>query len=169
MKKVQLPVVQDSDAWRRKTRRRTLSPLRLTREEVAEGQELTIPEDVKRPRKRGDCVDGPRPCPWVGCRHHLFLDVTEQGGLKLNFPELEVHDLEETCSLDVADQGGRKMEQIAAITNVTRQRIDQIEKRSLEWLLRSGVINRDGELRGSPQDATRRMARVRRRWPQGVK
>lgn len=24
----------------------------------------------RRPRVRGDCVEGPRPCPWATCRHH---------------------------------------------------------------------------------------------------
>ena len=26
---------------------------------------------AERPRTRGDCVNGIRPCPWVGCGHHL--------------------------------------------------------------------------------------------------
>lgn len=30
---------------------------------------------IPRPRTRGDCLTMPRPCPWVGCRHHLLLDV----------------------------------------------------------------------------------------------
>ena len=24
-----------------------------------------------RPRTRADCLKGPRPCPWIMCRHHL--------------------------------------------------------------------------------------------------
>lgn len=28
-----------------------------------------------RPRTRAECVDAPRPCPFVGCRYHLALDV----------------------------------------------------------------------------------------------
>ena len=32
-----------------------------------------------------DCVDRPRPCPWVGCKHHLLLDVNEKtGSITLN-------------------------------------------------------------------------------------
>ncbi len=31
-----------------------------------------------RPRTRGDCADGPRPCPWYRCRHHLGLEVIEE-------------------------------------------------------------------------------------------
>lgn len=31
--------------------------------------------EIQRPLTRADCVDGPRPCPWVGCRHHLLIEV----------------------------------------------------------------------------------------------
>ena len=27
-----------------------------------------------------------RPCPWVGCRHHLLLTVAGNGGLRINRP-----------------------------------------------------------------------------------
>lgn len=30
---------------------------------------------IPRPRTRAECVDGPRPCPWVGCSQHLLLEV----------------------------------------------------------------------------------------------
>lgn len=31
--------------------------------------------NIPRPRTRADCLDGPRPCPWVACRHHLLFEV----------------------------------------------------------------------------------------------
>ena len=53
---------------------------------------------------RAECAEGPRPCPYVSCKHHLYLDVNpETGSIKLNFPDLEVDEMAETCSLDVAD------------------------------------------------------------------
>ena len=30
---------------------------------------------LPRPRTRADCLDGPRPCPWASCRHHLLFEV----------------------------------------------------------------------------------------------
>jgi hypothetical protein len=30
---------------------------------------------VPRPRLRGECREEARPCPWVGCRHHLLLTL----------------------------------------------------------------------------------------------
>lgn len=39
---------------------------------------------TERPRTVADCRDGPRPCPWVGCRFNLLADVLEDGSLVLN-------------------------------------------------------------------------------------
>lgn len=85
------------------------------------------PLDVIRPTTRGDCEGGERPCRWVSCRHHLFLDVTSAGNLKLNFPHLEPDELEESCSLDVAASGGRLLEEVGGLMNLTRERIRQFE------------------------------------------
>lgn len=32
-------------------------------------------DGVQRPRTRAECIDGPRPCPWASCRHHLLLEI----------------------------------------------------------------------------------------------
>ncbi len=73
-----------------------------------------------------------RPCPFVSCSHHLYLDVNpETGAIKLNFPHLEVWEMAETCSLDVADRGGITLEEVGAILNLTRERIRQVEVRGL--------------------------------------
>jgi hypothetical protein len=57
-----------------------------------------------RPRTRGDCVNGPRPCPWVGCRHHLYLHIDGRGAIQITMPPVEEWTEETvTCSLDVAD------------------------------------------------------------------
>ena len=84
--------------------------------------------DVQRPRKRGDC--SVRPCPWVGCRHHLAIEVSHIGSLKVN-RHLELDQLEETCSLDVAERGGTKLREVGEILNMTRERVRQIETRAL--------------------------------------
>lgn len=99
---------------------------------------LSPAEEALRPRTRGDCQEGLRPCPWVGCRHHLFLDVTPAGNVTTNFPDLEVEQLVETCALDVADQGGETLEATGEVLNVTRERIRQIEVRALARLKRRG-------------------------------
>jgi hypothetical protein len=90
-----------------------------------------------RPRTRGECVGTARPCPWVGCRHHLFLDVNEDtGGLKINFPDRSLDDLAETCALDVADRGVATLEAVGELMNLTRERTRQVEVRGLIQLQR---------------------------------
>ena len=42
------------------------------------------PAPTERPRTVADCRDGPRPCPWIGCRFNLLADVLEDGSLVLN-------------------------------------------------------------------------------------
>ena len=87
---------------------------------------------AEAPRTRGDCIDGPRPCPWVSCRHHLAIGVTRFGGLSITWPGLEIEAIGYTCSLDVADDGGGMLlDEIGEILNVTRERVRQIEARAL--------------------------------------
>ena len=56
------------------------------------------------------------------------------GAIKLNFPDLEVWDLGESCALDVADRGGTTLEDVGAIMNLTRERIRQVEVKALAKL-----------------------------------
>jgi hypothetical protein len=87
---------------------------------------------VDRPATREECANMQRPCPFVSCAHHLYLDVNpESGAIKLNFPHLEVWEMAETCSLDVADRGGITLEEVGAVLNLTRERIRQVEVRGL--------------------------------------
>jgi hypothetical protein len=120
---------------RRRTRPRskTIAMKRLTREELRLGALMFPPvEDVARPRSRSQCGEEARPCPWVSCKHHLYLDVNpETGSIKINFPDLEPWDMVETCSLDIAERGGITLEEVGEIMNLTRERIRQVEVRGL--------------------------------------
>lgn len=105
-------------------RARTIAPSTVTLLPVA---------PYPRPTKRGQCADMPRPCPYVGCSHHLYLDVSERtGNIKYNFPDLEPEDMVESCSLDVAEDGGKKLETVGQLMNLTRERVRQIEEVALE-------------------------------------
>lgn len=94
--------------------------------------------ELERPRARGDCAGVPRPCPFVSCRHHLFLDVTPSGGLKLNYPHLEPDEMAESCVLDVADRGASTLEEAGELLRLTRERIRQVEVRGLLHLRMRG-------------------------------
>lgn len=98
---------------------------------------------INRPLTRGDCVDGPRPCPWVGCYYNLrILDVASRGRLKIR--KLGVlSDIPQTCVLDVADRYGIEFKsgsgpskvtlaQIGNYFGVTQERVRQIEKGAIE-------------------------------------
>jgi hypothetical protein len=84
------------------------------------------PPPYLRPQTRGECIDGPRPCPYVGCRYHLFLDVYRAGGLQLNFGTENVDILKKvdhTCALDVADARTCSSEMVSKHLNVSVQAI----------------------------------------------
>jgi hypothetical protein len=85
------------------------------------------PAPYPRPQTRGECEDGIRPCPYVGCSYHLYLDVRPRTGtIKFNFPDVEPWQLGVTCALDVADRGGVRLQDVGALLNVTRERARQI-------------------------------------------
>lgn len=87
---------------------------------------------AQRPRTRGDCVGGPRPCPWVSCAHHLALHVTPAGAAKVMFPDgdggVDFDIMAETCTLDVAD----RLEELsliktAELMGLTQARVHQVD------------------------------------------
>jgi hypothetical protein len=132
------PVTREQRRSRRKRaiRAKTISVKRMTKRELELGR-LLYPDvdDVERPTTRAECSDAPRPCPFVSCQHHLYLDVSARtGAIKLNFPDLEVWEMTETCALDVADRGGTTLEEVGAIMNLTRERIRQVEVKGLAKL-----------------------------------
>ncbi|HEX7670083.1 MAG TPA: sigma factor-like helix-turn-helix DNA-binding protein [Polyangiaceae bacterium] len=120
---------------KRAVRARTISVKRMTKRELEIGRMLYPETEYWKPRAREMCAEGPRPCPFVSCKHHLFIDVSPRtGAIKLNFPDLEVWDMGESCALDVADRGGTTLEDVGAIMNLTRERIRQVEVKALAKL-----------------------------------
>src|SRR5260370_35381831 len=110
---------------KRAIRARTISVKRMTKRELELGR-LLYPEaeEAERPETRSDCLEGARPCPFVSCKHHLYLDISARtGAIKLNFPDLEAWDMTETSALDVADPGRTPPAQAGPITTLTREPI----------------------------------------------
>jgi len=82
---------------------------------------------LSRPLKRSECREASRPCPWVSCKYHLYLDVNRsRKSLNVAFPKKDVVQLEETCALDVADEGPHTLEEIGDLLNISRERVRQI-------------------------------------------
>jgi len=121
--------------------KRTWSPKDLRRELRSERDSGVVDLELEklrreleeaRPRTRAECEGGARPCPFISCRYHLYLDITASGSLRLNFPGLELEDLVETCALDVAERGGANLAELGRLLNLTRQRADQLEQLAAE-------------------------------------
>lgn len=116
-------------------RSKTLAVRGLTREKIEEAQLIFQAFEQFRPHTRGECRNAARPCPWVSCKYHLYLDIVPQSGsIKMNFPDLEVWEMTETCALDVADRGGITLEDVGILLNLTRERIRQVERSGLDKL-----------------------------------
>ncbi len=132
----QLTREQRRSRRKRAVRARTISIKRMTKRELELGRVLYPDvEGVEQPKTREECAGGMRPCPFVSCKHHLYLDVSARtGAIKLNFPDLEVWEMNESCALDVADRAGATLEEVGAIMNLTRERIRQVEVKALAKL-----------------------------------
>lgn len=122
-----------------RVRGKTLSVKRLSKRDLEAGRTQANADleglEFTRPKTRGDCLqeeNAERPCPFVSCKHHLYLDFsTKSGAIKTNFPHLEVWDLPESCALDVADRGSVTLEEVGVIMNLTRERIRQLETKGI--------------------------------------
>lgn len=122
--------LQVSERERNRSRSSRKYPLRPKTYPMKRRLALVVSTETKSrlPRTRAECTDGPRPCPHVGCRYHLFLDVKpETGNLTMVFPDLEPGDLVHSCALDVAEAGGATLEEVGVLLNLTRERVRQIE------------------------------------------
>jgi hypothetical protein len=129
----------DGEAEGRKRRNRarahTISIRRLSKAELRRGRELYPETDYWRPKTRAECVDMERPCPFVSCKYHLYIDVHPvRGSIKINFTDMEVWEMTETCALDIADRGGITLEEVGEIMNLTRERVRQVETAGLAKL-----------------------------------
>jgi predicted DNA-binding protein (UPF0251 family) len=101
---------------------------------------------ARRPRRRGECEGHPGFCPFFRCKYNLGLDVDpENGTVKVAFPEgppermeVDVDRMGPSCALDLADKGGLTMEEVGDAMNITRQRVEQLEKEALQKLRAAG-------------------------------
>lgn len=126
------PIDEEPELQTRQRSRRasiTVSPRQIRAATKREAQrEAGLDLDFERPRTRADCARVPRPCPYVGCRHNLYLEVTTYGGIQFNFPEREPRDMQDSCALDVAEDGPHTLDEVSKHTNLTRERTRQIEE-----------------------------------------
>lgn len=100
-----------------------------------------------RPLYRADCPEGP--CPYVSCKHHLYIEVNPiTGSVQFPFGTLDIDEIPETCSLRAAEQGPLTLDEVGKLTSRTKERIRQIE-------IQAAIKVR---LEGSPSMVDARMA-----------
>lgn len=94
------------------------------------------------PPSRAYCSTLPRPCPRGDCRYHLCtLTRRRRDPLSL--------DPDWSCALDVADANpdGVTQAELARHIGVTRQRVEQIERKALQKLSDEPLQKHHGEIR----------------------
>lgn len=96
--------------------------------------QIDLPENEDRPLQRVECAESTRPCPWVSCRYNLYLDVRGDGVLRINFPGKEPDEMMASCALDMAEDGPRTLDQVAALMGMSKERARQIESAALAKL-----------------------------------
>lgn len=112
--------------------------INVNRDRKPRPDELVVYPKVQRPVTRADCLPGGcnaiRPCPFVSCRHHLYLDVQHNGSILINYPGREPQEIGHTCALDIADRAGMTLERVAKLLRLSRERVRQICERAFSRL-----------------------------------
>lgn len=100
------------------------------------------------PATRGDCVDGPRPCPYLRCKHHLWLKLGEE---RDGNPARAANDNTKpktvfwptspaTCALDIAARTEELTNrEVGEFIGVLDEQVRRIVKRALGKLRALGV------------------------------
>jgi hypothetical protein len=87
---------------------------------------IALPDYLMPPKTRSECLEGPRPCPRLACRYHLWSEARPNASERA-FPR-------QSCALDVAQRGGLTLKQVGRILRLTRERVRQIEASALSKL-----------------------------------
>lgn len=114
----------------------TIAPeLRAWLGDDGEVEKYSDAESPRRPRTRGECKDGPRPCGFLGCRYNLAIDIGYTGrSIKFNHPLVDITEMAETCALDVADRGPVGLPELAKLMGLSYDRAFQTVDEALAKL-----------------------------------
>lgn len=109
---------------------------------------LGVQPEHWRPRHRADCRSVKRPCPYVSCKHNLYLDVMENGNIKINFAKGGPEALPPggSCVLDITERIGPLNEtETGRALNMTYEGVRRIQKRIERKLGRPVFWRKDGD------------------------
>lgn len=126
-------------------------PLPPARPDVQDAS--TGPKEPMRPMIRAECLHGPRPCPWVTCRYHLWTQTARRYGAGGSsswhlLTEDRVGEIlgqmPQTCVLDVVRPGLElTLEEVGEILQVVRERVRQIQQDGERSLRKTGCWSED--------------------------
>lgn len=129
---------------------------------------VSYPPGFERPMRRSECVGGARPCPLVGCEYNTYLRVVAGGkAIRIEHGERQPEDVppEDSCVLDVADEGGATLERVARVLGVTRERVRQLECEALQKMAvrvtQADLVEADGACLVIAKRAQARRSRAR--------
>ena len=146
-----------------------------------------------RPTKRWECKSGPRPCPWIGCEYHLFVDVDVDNGSLWGHPAIgfprampdwipvhstKTHDTErrllklfdddrDSCALDVAERGEHTNRETGEAMGLSIRQVKEIATPARQAMFEGGrePVKKSNKL----MSLMRRVAGKRKRDGRGVK
>lgn len=144
-------MAKDPEDLIRPRRFKLIKPIPLTEEERSELLS-DVEMELIRPRTREDCSYLPRPCPFVGCKFHTYLDIDDKTGyIRLNWPGMDPHEIDEdkSCVLDMIeayDYGSSMMppDLIGLALGAHRDTIKD-ETRKVQTKLKSALLKREYE------------------------
>jgi Sigma-70, region 4 len=137
---VRLPIL---DHIQRSGRTNTIDPKKISEDEwEALSKEFPESEEFWKPTTRADCTEVARPCRHISCINNTFLDVSDSGRIRFNYPGLEPGDerIQYSCVSDLAEDfpDGIQLDDVGAILNISRERARQLETGALAKLARNG-------------------------------
>lgn len=119
--------------------------------------------EIEAPKIRADCINGPRPCPWVRCKWHAIWALKASHSLLLAHYTDEqiikmISEMRHSCTLDVCDMGGVTLDLVGDVLHTTRERVRQIEE--CDKVAKDGTRYRAGALASLRKPRARRMLRL---------
>ena len=101
-------------------------------------EQTTLRIQEQQPPPREQCVGAARPCQWLNCRYHLWVNERRPGRrweAREHLPGIE-RSTPETCALDVAEvaSDGLSRGSVGKLLGISNERVRQIEESALAKL-----------------------------------
>jgi len=134
--------------------------IELTQEDRDSLVVSSLETEKKRPTCRADCSEVSRPCPYILCKHNMFLDIKDNGSirytqntkdpLEVKHVEINGEKVMPSCSLDIAEQfpEGLSCDAIGTLLGgISRETVRLVSKKSTASISsRMSIMGYTGEV-----------------------